>query len=91
MFEINMKNGKRKLLVSHRHCGLLFEFSDLEFQFKVETGKDSGSAARVAKPSPQGHNAAVLFVPQGRKTKTSGNPGEEYFAREDRNWLDYSP
>lgn len=76
-------------MLSEFHLKLPYEFSDLEFQFKVETGKDSGLAARVAKPSPQGHNAAVLFVPQGRKAKTSGNPGEEYFAREDRNcgWI----
>lgn len=78
-------------MLSEFDLNLPYEFSDLEFQFKVETVKDSGFTARVAKPSPQGHNAAVLFVPQGRKTKTSRNPGEEYFAREDRNWLDYSP
>lgn len=56
-------------MLSEFHLKLPSEFSDLEFQVKVETGKDSGLAARVAKPSPQGHSAARLFVLQGRKTK----------------------
>lgn len=70
--------------LSEFNLKLSYEFWDLEFQFKLETGKGSGLAARVAKPSPQGHNPAVVFAPLGRKTKTSGSPGEEYSAREDR-------